>query len=62
MDDIFVTYVILFMHVVNPAFTLMDYNVRPVRAHLVDEFLESETIRLLDWLTRSPDLNPREHI
>ncbi|GFY14224.1 DDE_3 domain-containing protein [Trichonephila clavipes] len=34
----------------------------PHRALLVDEFLESEDIRRMDWLVRSPDLNPIENV
>ncbi|GBN39097.1 hypothetical protein AVEN_161008-1 [Araneus ventricosus] len=40
----------------------MDDNARPHRALLVDEFLESEDIRRMDWPARSPDLNPIEHV
>ncbi|GBM59726.1 hypothetical protein AVEN_40649-1, partial [Araneus ventricosus] len=38
----------------------MDDNARQHRALLVDEFLESEDIRRMDWPARSPDLNPIE--
>ncbi|GBO08894.1 hypothetical protein AVEN_224414-1, partial [Araneus ventricosus] len=47
---------------VDPEFILMDDNERPHRALLVDEFLESEDIRRMDWPARSPDLNPIEHV
>ncbi|GBM02755.1 hypothetical protein AVEN_40822-1 [Araneus ventricosus] len=40
----------------------MDDNARPHRALLIDEFLESEDIRRMDWPARSPDLNPIEHV
>ncbi|GBO18265.1 hypothetical protein AVEN_51889-1 [Araneus ventricosus] len=40
----------------------MDDSARPHRALLVDEFLESEDIRGMDWIARSPDLNPIEHV
>ncbi|GBN56780.1 hypothetical protein AVEN_245927-1 [Araneus ventricosus] len=40
----------------------MDDNARPNRALLVDEFLESEDIRRMDWPARSSDLNPIEHV
>ncbi|GFS76135.1 transposable element Tcb2 transposase [Trichonephila clavipes] len=43
---------------VNLDFISMDDNARPQRAHLVNEFLESEDICRMDWLVRSPDLNP----
>ncbi|GFV01247.1 transposable element Tc1 transposase [Trichonephila clavipes] len=32
-----------------------------MRGH-TDEFLESEDIHRMDWLARSPDLNPVEHV
>ncbi|GBN58707.1 Transposable element Tcb1 transposase [Araneus ventricosus] len=33
-----------------------------MRANLVDDFLENEDIRRMDWPARSPDLNPIEHV
>ncbi|GBN95070.1 Transposable element Tc1 transposase [Araneus ventricosus] len=61
-DEIFEPYVRLFRAVVGPEFILMDDNAKPHRALLVDEFLESEDIRRMDWSERSPDLNPIEHV
>ncbi|GFT36504.1 hypothetical protein TNCV_4508901 [Trichonephila clavipes] len=40
----------------------MNDNVRPYGAPLVDEFLESGEIRLMDRLARSPDLNSIKHV
>ncbi|UYV73095.1 hypothetical protein LAZ67_10001806 [Cordylochernes scorpioides] len=40
----------------------MDDNARPHRARLVNEYLQSENIRRMDWPARSPDLNPKEHV
>ncbi|UYV84223.1 hypothetical protein LAZ67_X001577 [Cordylochernes scorpioides] len=40
----------------------MDHNARPHRARLVNEYLQSENIRRMDWPARSPDLNPIEHV
>ena len=40
----------------------MDDNVRPHRATLVDEFLESEGIERIPWAAKSPDLNPIENL
>ncbi|UYV80282.1 hypothetical protein LAZ67_18002283 [Cordylochernes scorpioides] len=41
---------------------LMDDNARPHRARLVNEYLQSENIRRMDWPARSLDLNPIEHV
>ncbi|GBN58365.1 Transposable element Tc1 transposase [Araneus ventricosus] len=61
-DVILEPYVRLFRGAVGLEFILMDDNARPHRALLVDEFLESEDIRRMDWPARSPDLNPIEHV
>ncbi|GBM04250.1 Transposable element Tc1 transposase [Araneus ventricosus] len=61
-DEILEPYVRLFRGAVGPEFILMDDNVRPPRALLVDEILESEDIRRMDSPARSPDLNPIEHV
>ncbi|GBM64168.1 Transposable element Tcb2 transposase [Araneus ventricosus] len=61
-DEILEPYVYFFRGAVGPEFILMDGNTRPHRALLVDEFLESEDIRRMDWPARSPDLNPIEHV
>lgn len=49
-------YVCLFKGSVIPDFILMGKNSHSQRAHLFDDFLESEDIHWMDW---SPDLNPR---
>ncbi|GBM20273.1 hypothetical protein AVEN_216685-1 [Araneus ventricosus] len=61
-DEILKPYVRLFRGAVGLEFILMDDNARPHRALLVDEFLESEDIRRMDWPAISPDLNPIEHV
>ncbi|GBM59110.1 hypothetical protein AVEN_255652-1 [Araneus ventricosus] len=40
----------------------MDDNASPHRARLVRSYLESETIPQMALPTRSPDLNPIEHV
>ncbi|GBM58914.1 hypothetical protein AVEN_80714-1 [Araneus ventricosus] len=61
-DEILEPYVRLFRGAVGPEFILMGDNARPHRALLVEEFLESEDIRRVDWPVRSPDHNPIEHV
>ena len=50
-DEVLEPYVCLFRSAVGPKFNLMDNNARPHRALLVDEFLESEDIRDMYWLS-----------
>ncbi|GFV10835.1 DDE_3 domain-containing protein [Trichonephila clavipes] len=60
--DVLELYVCLFRGAWGPKFILKDDIVRPHRALQVDEFLESEDIRCMDWPARSPDLSPIEHV
>ncbi|GFS57008.1 DDE_3 domain-containing protein [Trichonephila clavipes] len=61
-DEVLEPYVRFFKGACGPEFILMDDNVRPHRALLVDEFLKIEDIRRMDWPARSPDLNPIKHV
>ncbi|KFM64796.1 Transposable element Tcb2 transposase, partial [Stegodyphus mimosarum] len=61
-DEVLEPYVRLFRSAVGHEFILQDNNTRPHKALLVDEVLESEDIRWMDWLARFPDLNPIEHV
>ncbi|KFM60781.1 Transposable element Tcb2 transposase, partial [Stegodyphus mimosarum] len=61
-DEILEPYVCVYRGVVGPEFILQDDNARPHRTLLVDEFLESEDIRPMNWPARSPDLNPIERV
>ncbi|KAL0171484.1 hypothetical protein M9458_031795, partial [Cirrhinus mrigala] len=47
---------------VGPGFLLMQDNARPHVAGVCQQFLQDEGIDAMDWLARSPDLNPIEHI
>ncbi|GBM79660.1 hypothetical protein AVEN_58436-1 [Araneus ventricosus] len=60
-DEILEPYVRLFRGAFGPEFILIDDR-ESHRALLVDEFLESEDIRRMDWPARYPDLNPIEHV
>lgn len=40
----------------------MDYNGRTNRAHTVDDFLKEDDICRMNWLLRSSDLRPIEHV
>lgn len=61
-DEVLAPHVRLFRGAVGPDFVLMDDNARPHRAHVVDDFLETEDIARMVWPARSPDLNPIEHV
>lgn len=61
-DEILEPYVRLFRGAIGPEFIFMDDNATSHRAQLVDEYLESEGIRRMEWPARSPDLNPIEHV
>ncbi|GFU14537.1 transposable element Tc3 transposase [Trichonephila clavipes] len=61
-DVILEQHVRLFRGTMGAEFLFMDDNVRPHRANIVDECLQSEDITRMDWPAYSPDLNPIEPV
>ncbi|UYV83528.1 hypothetical protein LAZ67_23001355 [Cordylochernes scorpioides] len=61
-DDILEPYLRPYRDQIGHNLIFMDDNARPHRARLVNEYLQSENIRRMDWPARSPDLNPIEHV
>ncbi|GFT91473.1 uncharacterized protein TNCV_4286221 [Trichonephila clavipes] len=61
-DEVSEPYVRLFGGACDPEFIIMDDNVRPYRALLVDEFLDCEDICRMDWPATSPDLDSIEYV
>ncbi|GFW22673.1 transposable element Tc3 transposase [Trichonephila clavipes] len=61
-DVILEQHVPLFRGAMCAEFLFIDDNVRPHRANLVNECLQSEDITRMDWPAYSPDLNPIEHV
>ena len=51
-----------FAGAVGDDFILMDDNAHPHRAHVVTDYSETESILRMDWTSRSPDLNPIQHV
>ncbi|GFT66580.1 transposable element Tc1 transposase [Trichonephila clavipes] len=61
-DEVLEPCVCFFKGAWGPEFILLDDSERPHRALLVDEFLESEDIRRMNWSARSLDLNPLDNV
>jgi hypothetical protein len=62
IDDILDNKVRLYAGAVGDQFILMDDNVSPHRARVVQDYLERESIERMDWPARSSDLNQIEHM
>ncbi|GFW00804.1 transposable element Tcb2 transposase [Trichonephila clavipes] len=61
-DVILEQHVRLFWGTMGAEFRFMDDNARPHRANIVDEYLQSEDITIMDWSLYSLDLNPIDHV
>ncbi|GFY35584.1 transposable element Tcb2 transposase [Trichonephila clavipes] len=60
--EILLRYVRLFRGAMGLQFLFMDDNAPCHRTVASEQLLESEDIERMDWLARSPDLNPIEHV
>ncbi|GFT97463.1 transposable element Tcb2 transposase [Trichonephila clavipes] len=61
-NEILLPYVRLFRGAMGLQFLFMDHNAPCHRTVAAEQLLESEDIERMDWLVRSPDLNPIEHV
>ncbi|GFV83619.1 transposable element Tc1 transposase [Trichonephila clavipes] len=61
-NEILLPYVRLFRGAMGLQFLFMDDNAPCHRTVAPEQLLESEDIERMDWLARSPDLNPIKHV
>ncbi|GFU42770.1 transposable element Tcb1 transposase [Trichonephila clavipes] len=61
-DEVLEPIVRLYAAAVGPTSVLMDDNARPLRADIVNDYLESEGLAHMAWPAYSPDLNLIENL
>ena len=61
-DDILDAYVHPHAGAIGDVFLLQDDNARPHGAHIVDDYLQQETIMRMERPAQSSNVNPIEHI
>lgn len=61
-DNILAVEVVNFLNHNGPGITFQQDNARPHTARITQAFLQQQNIDVLPWPSKSPDLNPIEHI